>query len=39
MLNLVNLVNIGYCKPGKHWKPLLNMGYVKPGKPGEYSIC
>ena len=35
MLNLVNLVNIGYFKPGKHWKPLLNMGYVKPGKPSE----
>ena len=39
MLNLVNLVNIGYCNPGKHCKPLVNMEYVKPGKPGEYSIC
>ena len=38
MVNLVNLVNIGYGKTGK---PLVNIGHGKlgkPGKPGEYKI-
>ena len=38
MVNLVNLVNIGYGKTGK---PQVNIGYgkpCKPGKPGESMI-
>ena len=38
MVNLVNLVNIGYGKTGKS---LVNIGHGKlgkPGKPGEYKI-